>query len=221
LAPRAGPGLNRSSRPHRSFTAFPALFHGRGTFALFSRFLNLLPRMNFRSKLLALAAVVTSFAAQAQEGMWLLDKLKTINEADMQRMGLKLTADEIYSINGSSLKDAVVRLGGGFCSGEMVSPEGLFLTNHHCGYSAIQSLSSVEHDYLTDGFWAMTRADELPAGFSVSFLQRIEDVTAQVMAELTPDMDEETRSQKVMEVGQRLRAAAPKGNGLSADFKLM
>jgi hypothetical protein len=177
--------------------------------------------MNFRSKLLALAAVVTSFAAQAQEGMWLLDKLKTINEADMQRMGLKLTADEIYSINGSSLKDAVVRLGGGFCSGEMVSPEGLFLTNHHCGYSAIQSLSSVEHDYLTDGFWAMTRADELPAGFSVSFLQRIEDVTAQVMAELTPDMDEETRSQKVMEVGQRLRAAAPKGNGLSADFKVM
>src|SRR5690606_34862352 len=81
--------------------------------------------------------------------------------------------------------------------------------------------SSVEHDYLTDGFWAMTRADELPAGFSVSFLQRIEDVTAQVMAELTPDMDEETRSQKVMEVGQRLRAAAPKGNGLSADFKVM
>ncbi|MDX9752184.1 MAG: S46 family peptidase, partial [Flavobacteriales bacterium] len=115
----------------------------------------------------------------------------------------------------------VVRLGGGFCSGEMVSPEGLFLTNHHCGYSAIQSLSSVEHDYLTDGFWAKTRADELPAGFSVSFLQGIEDVTAQVRAELDPAMDQEARDAKVREVGQRLRGEAPKGNGLSTDFKVM
>ena len=136
-----------------------------------------------RSLSLLLAACLV-IATQAHEGMWLLTKLKQINEAEMQKLGFKLSAEDIYSINKSGIKDAVVRLGGGFCSGEMVSAEGLFLTNHHCGYDAIQGLSSVEHDYLTDGFWAMTRKDELPAGFNVSFLQRIDDVTAQVMAEL-------------------------------------
>jgi hypothetical protein len=165
--------------------------------------------------------VLTLGIVQAQEGMWLLDKLKSINEADMQQKGLKLTADDIYNINSSSMKDAVVRLGGGFCTGEMVSAEGLFLTNHHCGYSAVQSLSSVENDYLTDGFWAKTRQDELPAGFNVSFLHSIEDVTAKVLPELTDDMDENTRSMTVQQVGARLRSEAPKGNGLSTDFKVM
>ena len=176
--------------------------------------------MNFRSQLAVLAAI-SCLTVHAQEGMWLLDRLKTINEADMQEKGLKITAEDIYALNESSIKDAVVRLGGGFCSGEMVSPEGLFLTNHHCGYSAIQGLSSVENDYLTNGFWAATRADELPAGFSVSFLQRIEDVTTQVNAELNDAMSEDQRSAKVQEVGQRLRGEAPKGNGLSTDFKVM
>lgn len=176
--------------------------------------------MKFRSLALTFAALIT-LAASAQEGMWLLDKLKAINEADMRRMGLKLTADDIYNINESSLKDAVVRLGGGFCTGEMVSAEGLFLTNHHCGYSAVQALSSVANDYLTDGFWAKTRQDELPVDFGVSFLQRIDDVTAQVLAELNDGMAEEERSAKVQEVGMRLRAEAPKGNGLSTDFKVM
>ncbi len=176
--------------------------------------------MKLRQLALSFAALLT-FTASAQEGMWLLDKLKQINEADMRRMGLKLTADDIYDINNSSLKDAVVRLGGGFCTGEMVSPEGLFLTNHHCGYSAVQSLSSVESDYLTDGFWAMTRQDELPVDFNVSFLERIDDVTEQVLAELTDGMSEEERSAKVQEVGMRLKAEAPKGNGLSTDFKVM
>jgi hypothetical protein len=124
-----------------------------------------------------LTAAILFFATQAHEGMWLLNKLKQINEAEMQKLGFKLTAEDIYDINKSSLKDAVVRLGGGFCSGEMVSAEGLFLTNHHCGYDAVQGLSSVEHDYLTDGFWAMTRATMKAAGFNVSFLQRIDDVT--------------------------------------------
>jgi hypothetical protein len=173
-----------------------------------------------RTLSLLLAACVV-IAAQAHEGMWLLTKLKQINEAEMQKLGFKLTAEDIYAINRSGIKDAVVRLGGGFCSGEMVSAEGLFLTNHHCGYDAIQGLSTVENDYLTNGYWAMSRKDELPAGFGVSFLQRIDDVTSEVMAELQDGMSEEERSAKVQEVAARLKAAAGTENGLSADFKVM
>ncbi|MBK9176481.1 MAG: S46 family peptidase [Flavobacteriales bacterium] len=168
-----------------------------------------------------LVAAMVAFAASAHEGMWLLNKLKQVNEAEMQKLGFKLTAEDIYDINRSGIKDAVVRLGRGFCSGEMVSAEGLFLTNHHCGYDAVQSLSSVEHDYLTDGFWAMTRKEELPAGFNVSFLQSIEDVTAEVMAELTDGMTEEQRNEKIQEIAGRLKGAVGKENGLSADFKVM
>ena len=173
-------------------------------------------------KLLSLfvAALVTLTAA-AHEGMWLLTKLKQVNEAEMQKLGFKLTAEDIYDINRSGLKDAVVRLGRGFCSGEMVSAQGLFLTNHHCGYDAVQSLSSVEDDILTNGFYAKTRKDEKPAGFSVSFLQRIDDVTAQVMAELNDGMSEEQRSEKIQEVAGKLKAAVGRENGLSADFKVM
>ncbi len=166
-------------------------------------------------------AALLVLATQAHEGMWLLNKLKQINEAEMQRLGFKLTAEDIYAINESSLKDAVVRLGGGFCSGEMVSSEGLFLTNHHCGYSAIQSLSTVENDLLTNGFWAKTRKDELPAGFNVSFLQAIEDVTEKVMAELNDGMSEDERNAKVEEIGAKLRGEVSKANGMSADFKVM
>ncbi|MBP6391216.1 MAG: S46 family peptidase [Flavobacteriales bacterium] len=171
--------------------------------------------------LLLFAALLTCSTALAHEGMWLLNKLKQINEADMQRLGFKLTAEDIYDINKSGLKDAVIRLGGGFCSGEMVSAEGLFLTNHHCGYDAVQSLSSVEHDYLTNGFWAMTRKDEAPAGFNVSFLQRIDDVTDRVLKELTDDMSEADRQAKIAEVAQTLEKEAAEGNGLSASLKTM
>jgi hypothetical protein len=176
--------------------------------------------MIMKRSLSLLFAAVLAIATQAHEGMWLLTKLKQVNEAEMQKLGFKLTAEDIYAINRSGIKDAVVRLGGGFCSGEMVSSEGLFLTNHHCGYDAIQGLSSVEHDYLTDGFWAMNREQELPAGFNVSFLQRIDDVTAQVLAELNNAMTEEERNAKVQEVGAKLRGEV-KGNGMSADFKVM
>ncbi|MBL7956860.1 MAG: S46 family peptidase [Flavobacteriales bacterium] len=173
-------------------------------------------------KFLSLAiAALLALASQAHEGMWLLTKLKQINEAEMQKLGFKLTAEDIYDINKSGVKDAVVRLGRGFCSGEMVSAEGLFLTNHHCGYDAVQSLSSVEKDYLTNGFWAMNRKEELPAGFSVSFLQRIDDVTNEVMAELNDGMTEEQRAEKIKEVATRLKTAVGKENGLSADFKTM
>jgi len=168
-----------------------------------------------------LTAALFAIVLQAHEGMWLLNKLKQVNEAEMQKLGFKLSAEDIYAINRSGLKDAVVRLGGGFCTGEMVSSEGLFLTNHHCGYDAVQKLSSVESDYLTDGFFAKDRKAELPAGFNVSFLQTIEDVTAKVMAELNAGMSEEERGAKVQEIGAALRAAVSKENGMSADFKIM
>lgn len=166
-------------------------------------------------------AALLVIAVHAHEGMWLLNKLKQVNEAEMQKLGFKLTAEDIYSINGSSMKDAVIRLGGGFCTGEMVSAEGLFLTNHHCGYDAIQSLSSPEKNYLENGFWAMNRSEELPAGFPVSFLQTIEDVTEKVRAELTDGMSEDERIAKIQEVAARLRMEAAQGNGMSADFKEM
>ncbi|MBK6371272.1 MAG: S46 family peptidase [Flavobacteriales bacterium] len=168
-----------------------------------------------------LTAAILFFATQAHEGMWLLNKLKQINEAEMQKLGFKLTAEDIYDINKSSLKDGIVRLGGGFCSGEMVSAEGLFLTNHHCGYDAVQGLSSVEHDYLTDGFWAKTRADEKAAGFSVSFLQHIDDVTERVNGELTADMSEADRNAKIEEIAGTLIEESSKENGLSTEFKVM
>ncbi len=122
----------------------------------------------------------TLFAAMPDEGMWLPLLLKDYNYADMQRLGCTLTPEQIYSVNNSSLKDAVVQLGG-FCTAEIVSNKGLLFTNHHCAFDAIQSHSSVENDYLTDGFWAATTADELPvAGLSVSFLVRMEDVTKKI-----------------------------------------
>ncbi|HMC98251.1 MAG TPA: S46 family peptidase, partial [Flavobacteriales bacterium] len=177
--------------------------------------------MNIKRSLLLCCTALLMLVAQAHEGMWLLSKLKQINESEMQRLGFKLTAEDIYSINHSGIKDAIVRLGGGFCSGEMVSAEGLFLTNHHCGYDAVQSVSSLEHDYLRDGFWAMTRKDEKPAGFAVSFLQRIDDVTERVRGELTDGMTEEQRAEKIEEIAGKLKTAVGKEHGLSADFKTM
>ena len=133
-------------------------------------------------KLLTLLALVSiSLTAVADEGMWLLPYIKKMNQKDMKAHGCKLKAEDIYSAENSSLKDAIVVFGGG-CTGEIVSPNGLLFTNHHCGYDAIQKLSSVEHDYLADGFWAMNNAEELPAeGLSVKFVRHIIDVTADIM----------------------------------------
>ena len=130
--------------------------------------------------------------AFAGEGMW-IPMLLQYNEKEMQEMGMRITAEDIYSINHSSLKDAIVLFGGG-CTGEIVSDYGLLLTNHHCGYDHIQKHSSVEHDYLTDGFWAMDRSQELPCpGLSVIFLREMRDVTDQVLKHVTEDMSEEKR----------------------------
>ena len=127
-----------------------------------------------------LAAVGITFTAVADEGMWLLPYIKKMNSKDMKQHGCKLKAEDIYSAEKSSLKDAIVIFGGG-CTGEIVSPNGLLFTNHHCGYDAIQQLSSVEHDYLADGFWAQNNAEELPAeGLSVRFVRHIFDVTADI-----------------------------------------
>ncbi len=132
------------------------------------------------------------------EGMWLPMLVQRLNYVDMQKMGLHLTAEELYSVNHSSLKDAVVSLGG-FCTAEVVSPDGLLFTNHHCGYDAIQKHSSVEHDYLTDGFWAMNKNEELPnEGLSVSFLVRMDDMTQKVLSVLKPGMTEDARNQTIM-----------------------
>src|SRR6185437_2959152 len=112
------------------------------------------------------------------EGMWLPLYLKKLNEKAMKSDGARFTADDIYNINHSSFKDGVVRLNGGMCTAEIVSPEGLMLTNHHCGYEKIAEHSDVNHDYLKDGFWAMKKSDELPnPGFKAEILVYMEDET--------------------------------------------
>jgi hypothetical protein len=124
-----------------------------------------------------LAALAISFSAVADEGMWLLPLLKQLNGKDLKAAGCKLTPDEIYSINKTSLKDAIVHFGGG-CTGEMISDQGLLVTNHHCGYSSIQGLSTDDHNYLMDGYWAKNFAEEIPCpGLTVTFLVSMEDVT--------------------------------------------
>ncbi|MGN6567565.1 MAG: S46 family peptidase, partial [Flavipsychrobacter sp.] len=130
--------------------------------------------------LLSLLAVAFMLPARADEGMW-IPMLIGKNYDEMQRLGLKLSKEDLYSINHSSLKDAVVQFAGG-CTAEMISDNGLLLTNHHCGYDAIAGLSTVEKNYLDNGFWAHSMSEELPAaGVTVLFLQRMEDVTDEVM----------------------------------------
>lgn len=132
-----------------------------------------------------------SLAGYADEGMWMLTDLKKQNAAVMQDLGLDISIDKVYCPNSISLKDAVVHFGGG-CTGEVISAEGLVLTNHHCGYQYIQQHSAVEHDYLTDGFWAMSREQELPCeGLTITFIDRILDVTDYVQEQLKKDEDPE------------------------------
>jgi hypothetical protein len=139
------------------------------------------------------------------EGMWLPMFVERLNYVDMQKMGLKLTPQEIYDINHSSLKDAIVNMGG-FCTAEVVSDKGLLFTNHHCGYDAIQKHSSIESDYLTDGFWAYSLEEELPnEGLSVSFLVKMDDVTSRVLENVKPEMSESERSAAIGKVIETLK----------------
>ena len=150
--------------------------------------------------------------------MW-IPMLLQYNEKEMQEMGMRITADDIYSINHSSLKDAIVLFGGG-CTGEIVSDYGLLLTNHHCGYDYIQQHSSVEHDYLTDGFWAMDRSQELPCpGLTVIFLREMRDVTAQVLNEVTSEMTEAKRQATISENIKKIIAKVEKETKYKASVK--
>ncbi|PID94494.1 MAG: serine protease [Bacteroidetes bacterium] len=159
---------------------------------------------------------IVSFAG---EGMWIPLFLKALNEKEMQDMGMRISAEEIYSINQACLKDAIVLFGRG-CTGELVSEEGLLLTNHHCGYGAIQRHSSIEHDYLTDGFWAMNRKEELPnPGLSVSFLIRMEDVTARVLEKVTDKMTEKERNEVVAQQVKAITEEAVKDTHYKAIIK--
>ncbi len=178
--------------------------------------------MNMKKTLIIiLAGLMAIFNARADEGMW-LPSLISQRIADMQEKGFRLNAEDIYSINQASLKDAVVLFGRG-CTGELISPEGLLLTNHHCGYSQIQQHSSVEHDYLKDGFWAMSREEELPnKGLTVSFLERMEDVTELVLKGYRPGMNEEKRAKIVEKNSKKLIDEATKeGNGLRATVEAL
>jgi len=150
------------------------------------------------------ASLMLAQPMMADEGMWLLPLLQKLNASAMQKNGLSLSVEDIYSINNSSLKDAIVIFGGG-CTGEIISPDGLLLTNHHCGYGTIQRHSSVENDYLKDGFWAMSREQEIPSpGLSVQFLDSIEDVTDKILSEIADITDEKARSEKVSELNRAL-----------------
>lgn len=145
-------------------------------------------------KILSLVVLCAiSMTSMADEGMWFLMHLKRLNEADMQKKGLKLTAEEIYSINNSSLKDAIVQFNGG-CTAEIVSATGLVFTNHHCGYGAIAELSTPEHDYLTNGFWAKNHAEELkPKSLYVRFFVRMDDVSKRILGLVNDTMPEKER----------------------------
>ena len=156
--------------------------------------------------LLTLLAALTLLPALADEGMWLPSLISTRID-DMRAKGFRLTAEDIYSINRASMKDAVVLFDGG-CTGELISAEGLLLTNHHCGYDAIQAHSSVEHDYLTYGFWARTRAEELPnEKLNVKFLVRMEEITDRLAAGET--------------AAEIIRAAEAEGTGYKAAVEQM
>ena len=171
-----------------------------------------------KSFIALLAALMLAPALRADRGMWLPALIGT-RIKDMRSKGFRLSAEDIYSVNKASLKDAVVLFNGG-CTGELVSGEGLLLTNHHCGYGAIQSHSSVRHDYLTDGFWAMNRSEELPnPGLYVSFLVRMEDVTAQVLDGVRDDLPEARRDSLIRFNAARVVDAAVRGTDCRADVE--
>ncbi len=174
-----------------------------------------------KSLIIILTAILAVTSARADEGMW-LPSLISQRIADMQEKGFRLDAEDIYSINQASLKDAVVLFGRG-CTGELISPEGLLLTNHHCGYSQIQQHSSVEHDYLKDGFWAMSRSEELPnKGLTVSFLERMDDVTEVILKGYEPGMTEDQRVEIVKKNSKALiNEVTKEGNGLRATVEAL
>ncbi len=166
-----------------------------------------------------LFAISFCFGVQAKEGMWIPILLKKYNIEEMQQMGFKLTAEDIYSVNQACMKDAVVIFGGG-CTGELISDEGLLITNYHCGYKYVQSHSSIDHDYLTDGFWAMNSQEELPnEDLKVTFLKSMKDVTSEVFEGVKEDMSDEDKS-KIIEANiDSIKKEAIKDTHYKAELK--
>lgn len=169
---------------------------------------------------------IAQLNCKADEGMWIPMLLKKYNIEDMQKQGFKLTAEDIYAVNQASLKDAVIGLGredrpfAHFCTGNLVSAEGLVITNHHCSFEMIQSHSSLENNYLRDGFWAQTKKDELAnPGITASVLVRMEDVTNKITPQLTDNMTEEERNKVIRRVSKELEDEAIEGTDLKANIK--
>lgn len=184
--------------------------------------------MKIRTLVIAMAlTVLVPSVARADEGMWLLSLIGK-NYDDMRRTGFQLTPEDIYSVNQSCLKDAIVGLGNAgqpfwhFCTGEIISNKGLISTNHHCGYGYLQSHSTVAHDYLRDGFWAYTMEQELPnPGLTASILVRMEDVTAKVKENLSDDMSESDRETAIRKVCREIEQEAVIGTEYNAQVKPM
>lgn len=154
------------------------------------------------------AIVIATNTLKADEGMWMLPLIQKLNIKTMSDMGFKLSAKDIYDINHASLKDAVLQFGGG-CTAEIISKDGLVLTNHHCGYASIQKLSSVDHNYLMNGFWAMNHEEEIPApGLTVTFLDRFEDVTKEVNDALVTKTDATAKEEALKKISDKLTAQA-------------
>ncbi len=167
----------------------------------------------FSIAIVALTAILLAPTSQAQEGMWLMHTLEEINEESMQNSGFRLDADDIYDINNASLKDAIIRLNGGSCTAEVISSQGLVLTNHHCAYGAIQGFSSPENDYLTDGFFALSKDQEMNIeGFEVSFLVRIDDITDRILANVTNEMSEDERTQAIQTTQNEINTEYAEGD---------
>ena len=173
-----------------------------------------------------LAFILIALPSLADEGMWIPMLLKKYNIEDMQKAGFKLTAEDIYDINQASLKDAVIGLGREdspfhhFCTGEIVSDQGLVITNHHCSFGMIQAHSSLEHNYLRDGFWAKTQKDELTnPNITASILVRMEDVTDKINAAVKDEMPEAERAKIIKDICRKLETEAVKGTNLKANIK--
>ncbi|MBP3253943.1 MAG: S46 family peptidase [Bacteroidales bacterium] len=171
--------------------------------------------------LIAMALCALLPAAKADEGMWLLMFLKQQTYSDMKAKGLKLSPQQIYDINHASLKDAIIQFGRG-CTGEIVSDQGLILTNHHCGYSSIQYHSTVDHDYLSNGFWAYNKSEELPTpGLTAKFFIRMEDVTDKVLKGVNDNMSEKERTDIVRKNSAEIKKQAEAGTDYTAEVSTM
>ncbi len=175
-----------------------------------------------RILVLVIFILLRGLSSRADEGMWLPMLVSKYNVGAMQQMGLKLSAEQIYSVNKACIKDAIISLDHGGCTGSIISAKGLLITNHHCGYDDIAGQSSVSNDFLTNGFWAMRPEEELPlAGKTVSFLIRMEDVTTRVLAEVTAGMDEGERGQAVQKASDKLIEETETDSGYEVSVESM